>query len=125
MRENECQDSCDIGRNVDKVYNQKEKVNKNYKISSYFLTGLEWAYGWVEAIYYSLNLVVLWLSQCEDREMILYSLIFLKDNFNLKVFLDSTEKVCVKKETHLQILSLCASQINLDREHLWAKCAWT
>lgn len=45
MREDECQDSYDIGRNINKVYKQKEKVNKRYKIPNYFLAAWEWAGG--------------------------------------------------------------------------------
>lgn len=75
MWDDECQDSYDIGRNKDKVYSQKEKINNKYKIPNCFPAGWEWAGGWLEAIC-SLNLVALLLSQREDQVMTLYILMF-------------------------------------------------
>lgn len=48
MRENECHDSCNVGRNMDKLFNQKENENKKCKIPNYLLAGWEYDGVWVE-----------------------------------------------------------------------------
>lgn len=48
IREDECHDSYNIVRNMDKLFNQKETANKKCKIPGYFLTGWEWDGGWME-----------------------------------------------------------------------------
>lgn len=48
MREDKCHDSCNIDRNMDKLFNQKENENKKCKIPNYLLAGWEYDGVWVE-----------------------------------------------------------------------------